>query len=204
VCYRDKLEPENNGIIKKPEVMAVVRIIKAIIIGYALLLDDLFYAPYAFYAVGGGLLCTALFYYSVSKFWPLVHTHYYYRHLFWFTIGFIASFTTAAFRLVIPYGFVITGFIVFHWSIFYGLAGAVAGFGIAQYEYPRIVNFAGLMGIIVGTIYYIALSESFYASFIVSQFTFGLIQFMAPLVFALISLCVSDCIRKLILADAIK
>ena len=118
--------------------------------------------------------------------------------------GFIASLTTAAFRLVIPYGFVITGFIVFHWSIIYGLAGAVAGFGIAQYEYPRVVNLAGLIGIIVGTIYYVTLSDSFYAAFIVSQFTFGLIQFMAPLVFALISLCVSDCIKKLILNDAIK
>jgi len=182
----------------------MIRILKVIDAGFALLLHDLFSAPYALIAIGGGLLCTALFYIPVSKYFPLVHQHYFYRYLFWITNGFIASVTTAAFRLVIPYGFVITGFIVFHWSIIYGLAGAVAGFGIAQYEYPRIVNLAGLMGIIVGTIYYIALSESFYAAFIVSQFTFGLIQFMAPLVFALISLCVSDCIRKLILADAIK
>ncbi len=184
--------------------MAVVRIIKVIIIGYALLLDDLFYAPYALYAVGGGLLCTALFYYPVSKFWPLVHKHYYYRHLFWFTIGFIASVTAAGFRLIIPYNLVINSFLLVHWSIIYGLAGAVAGFCITQYEYPLTVQLAGVIGIIIGAIYQIVLSDSFYAAFIVSQFTFGLIQFIAPSVFALIFLCVTNSIQKLIQADVFK
>ena len=89
----------------------MLRILKVIDAGVALLLHDLFSAPYAVIAISGGLFCTALFYIPVSKYFPLVHQHYYYRYLFWITNGFIASITTAAFRLVIPYGFVITGFI---------------------------------------------------------------------------------------------
>jgi hypothetical protein len=173
------------------------RILKVITIGYALLLDDFFSAPYALYAVGGGLLCTALFYYPVSKIFPLVHKHYYYCHLFWIVNGFIAGITAAGFRLIIPYNFVINSILLVHLSIDYGLAGAAAALHIASFEHPRSVQIAGLIGIIVGTIYSIVLSGSFYAAFIVSNFTFGLIQFSAPAVFSLIFLYAAVCIRKL-------